>query len=150
MRHTRSSGTSAAGFTLIELMIVVVIIGIIAAVAYPSYQEYVKRAKRSEAQQFMSEISLRETQYILDARQYTDALAAGGLNMARAGWTCIDASCTYPSYVITVTVDNAATPPSYQIIATPVAGTPQATDGTLNLYSNGTKTRMVSSVDKGW
>jgi type IV pilus assembly protein PilE len=150
MRHTRGSGTIAAGFTLIELMIVVVIIGIIAAIAYPSYQEYVKRAKRSEAQQFMSEIALKETQYILDARAYTDLLASGGLNMARSGWTCTDTSCTYPTYTITVTVDNSATPPSYQIIATPVAGTPQATDGVLNLYSTGAKTRMVSSVDKGW
>jgi type IV pilus assembly protein PilE len=151
MRHTRTSGTSAkAGFTLIELMIVVVVIGILAAIAYPSYTEYVKRAKRSEAQQFMSEISLKETQYILDARQFTAALSGGGLNMARSGWTCTDASCVYAVYTITVTADNTTTPPSYQIIATPTAGTPQASDGTLNLYSNGTKTRMVSGVDKGW
>jgi type IV pilus assembly protein PilE len=150
MRQPRRSGTSATGFTLIELMIVVVVIGILAAVAYPSYQDYVKRAKRSEAQQFMSEIALRETQYILDARAYTAALSTGGLNMARSNWTCTDASCLYAVYTITVTADNTTTPPSYQIIATPKAGTPQVSDGTLNLYSNGTKTRMVSGVDKGW
>src|SRR3982751_6297435 len=107
MHHMRISGSSRpAGFTLIELMIVVVVIGILAAVAYPSYQDYVKRAKRSDAQQFMTEIALRETQYILDARAYTAALSTGGLNMARSNWTCTDASCLYAVYTITLTVDN--------------------------------------------
>jgi type IV pilus assembly protein PilE len=153
MRH-RLSGSSQAGFTLIELMIVVVVIGILAAVAYPSYQDYVRRGKRSDAQQFMSEISSRETQYILDARAYTDKMGAGGLNMSRAGITCDDTTtppkCTSSLYTFTISVDNTATPPSFDIQAAPISGTPQASDGTMHLLSTGSKTRMVSSVDKGW
>ena len=38
----------AAGFTLIELMIVVVITGILGAFVYPLYGDYVKRAYRSQ------------------------------------------------------------------------------------------------------
>jgi type IV pilus assembly protein PilE len=147
MRATRAC--TAIGFTLIELMIVVAVITILGSIAYPSYMSYAVRAKRSDAQQVMQEISLKEGQYILDARGYTGTLGSGGLNIARSGWTCT-ISCTSPNYTISVAADNSTTPPSYTISATPVSGSGQANDGTLTLSNTGARQRLVSSVDKGW
>ncbi len=141
---------SAIGFTLIEVMIVVVIIGILGAIAYPSYVKYTAKSRRSEAQQLMSEISLKEGQYILDARTYTTALDSTGLNMNRQGWTCSAASCASTYYTVTVAMDMTATPPTYTISAVPVTGSIVETDGTLTLTSAGARQRLVSGVDQGW
>ena len=45
----------AAGFTLIELMIIVVITGILGAFVYPLYGDYVKRAYRSQVVVLLTE-----------------------------------------------------------------------------------------------
>ena len=140
---------SAMGFTLIELMIVVAVIALLASIAYPSYTAYTKRAKRSEAQQLMQEISLKEGQYILDARSYSTTLGTGGLNINRQGWTCTT-NCTNPNYTISVAMDMTATPPTYTITGAPVSGSVVADDGTLTLTSTGSRSRMVSGVDQGW
>ncbi len=50
---------SAAGFTLIEIMIVIAIIGIIAAFAYASYTNMIMRSNRSEAKAELMDISQR-------------------------------------------------------------------------------------------
>jgi len=133
------------GFTLVELMIVVAIIGVLAAIAYPSYDRYVTKARRSDAQQLLTEIYAKQGQYLLDARSYTDIIgvATGGLNMGRSGWTCTttNAGCTNQFYTVTVSaLDNSATPPSFTASAVPIAGSTQASDGTLTMNSVGAKT----------
>ncbi len=144
------------GFTLIELMIVVVVIAILAAVAIPSYSAYVRRGERSAAQQLMLAISSREEQHLLDARQYTATVGTNGLGYNPQGWTCAAApaaTCVNARYTLTVTVDNAATPPTFSICGIPAGS--QAGDGGL-LYTNvGTKQRRsvdacTGGTDLGW
>lgn len=143
--------TRAGGFSLIELMVVVAVIGILVGIAWPSYLSYVKRANRSQAQQLMLEITNREQQYIVDARQFTATIGSGGLNIGnKDGWTCT-ATCTNGKYTVSVTVDNAAAPPTYTITADPGSGVQQS-DGVLTLDGTNAKTRKVGGTgsDLGW
>lgn len=137
---------SARGFTLIELMITVVIIGILAAIAYPSYQSYLARSRRSDAQQFMQAMDSRQKQILIEQRAY--ATAPNALNVAQSGWTCTAAQCTNAYYTITFNpaVDNTATPPSYTICASPIAGTAQVSDGSLILTHTGSKQRLTGTT----
>jgi prepilin-type N-terminal cleavage/methylation domain-containing protein len=49
MRRNLPGTRGAAGFTLVELMMVVAMIGILSAIAIPSFQRYVKRSRLPEA-----------------------------------------------------------------------------------------------------
>lgn len=60
----------AAGFTLVELMIVVAIIAILSAIAIPQYNQYTERAKLAEATSTMMDLRVRLEQYYQDNRNY--------------------------------------------------------------------------------
>jgi len=133
------------GFSLIELLTVVAIIGILAAVAFPAYDAYLKRGSRAAAQAFMMQVSGKQAQYLLDARNY----AVGSTALT-------DLTLTTPPDVTSfydVVVENGAggttvtAPPSFRVRATPKTGTRQAGDGELILKNDGTKSRGGTA---GW
>lgn len=130
-----------AGFTLIELMIAVAIVGILAAVAYPSYQDHLRKGRRASAQTFMMDVANRQQQYLLDARNY----AAGSAALTTLNLSVPTDVSRF--YTITVTPEAPATPPSFTITATPIAGSAQAADGALTLDDLGAKTR---NGQPGW
>lgn len=118
-------------FTLIEILIVMVVIGILAAIAIPSYNNQLIRGTRSSAQAVMMDIANKELFYLQAQRQYTSDYTQLGI-------------AALPSevsnfYAITINPDNAATPPTFTITATPASGTRQAADGNLTLDQSGTK-----------
>ena len=141
---SRSSPTRLKGFTLIEVMVVVVIIGILVAVAFPSYQDHLRKGRRADAQTFMTEVANRESQFLLDARNYAVNIA----DLSAANALTITTPATVSRYYV-VSVGPAAVtiPPSYTITATPVAGSPQVSDGVLTLNQEGSKTR---NGQPGW
>ena len=71
---------SAAGFTLVELMIVVVIVGILAGVAMVGFRKYVARARVSEAVGVLAEISGKEQLYFLEMGGYLPLRADGNMS----------------------------------------------------------------------
>ena len=139
------------GFTLIELMITVVVIAILVAVAYPSYQQHIVRGARSAGQQFLLDIAQRQEQFLLDQRQYAAVLGTGGLSSSVPS----ELGSRYQAPVFNVPAG--ATPPSYTITLTPVAGGLMASDGPLIINNLGQRWRDMngngtyeSATDKAW
>jgi len=126
----------AAGFTLVELMIAVAVVAILTSIALPSYALYVKKSRRGEAESALMDIAQREQQYLLDARAYAPDTAALGTTVPA------DVTAYYTIQICQTAVPCAVpggTPPTFAVIATPIAGTAQAGDYTLTLDHTGAK-----------
>jgi type IV pilus assembly protein PilA len=99
------SERAAAGFTLIELMIVVAIIGVLAAIAIPAYQDYTIRAQVAEGVNMASNMKV----------QVTDAFGQRGLtpdNRTQAGLSA-NATDTRGTYVASIEVTNGTVTVTY-------------------------------------
>lgn len=122
------------GFTLIELMVVVVIVSILMALALPGYGYFMKKSRRGDAEATMMDIAQREQQYLNDARAYAPDVVTLNTTIP------VDVSSYYTIQICQTAVPCAApggAPPTFVVIATPIAGTAQAGDFTLTLDNTG-------------
>ena len=63
--------SSAAGFTLIELMITIVIATVLLTIAIPSYQSQIRKSRRTEAKTALLDLAAREERYLSTNSAYT-------------------------------------------------------------------------------
>jgi general secretion pathway protein G len=77
----RKTGRGAAGFTLLEMMIVIVIMGILMSIALPIYNQSLVRSREAVLRQDLFTLRSLISQYTLDkqkAPQSLDDLVQGG------------------------------------------------------------------------
>lgn len=132
---------NAAGFTLIEVMIVVAIIGIIAAIAVPNYSNYITDARRTDAISFLSEAAGEQVRYFSDNNQYATSMEELGYGNAD--------TFTTPEGHYVVSVDN-DTALKFLLTATPAADGRQTNDAecaSLTISNTGQKRSTGTKVD---
>jgi type IV pilus assembly protein PilE len=142
------------GFTLVEMMIVVLVLAIIASIAVPSYRSYVVRAQRSDATATLLKIRTAEEKFFLQNTTYTTEFGPAGLRMMPGATTTLTTENGY--YTVQVAIPDptpGATPQSFLVTATPVAGGPQASDAkctSFSLNSDGLRNSSPSPIATCW
>jgi len=109
-RPSPSKHDHAAGFTLMEMMIVVAIVAILAAIALPQYNETVMRGRLVDAHTKLGDLRIQMEKYFMDNRTYDLAGACGisatilanyNADPARSfDFTCPAGSLTANTYVM--------------------------------------------------
>lgn len=133
----KPSRAAAAGFTLIELMIVVVIVAILAAIAYPSYTAHMYKTRRADCEGALLGLANALERQFTATGSYLKAAAGGKDTGAPAIYS---AQCPVDGGTATYNLTiSAATQTTYTLQAAPTG--PQTGDecGTLTLDQTGKK-----------
>ena len=139
-RRTRARGR-AAGFTLIELMIVVAVIALLAAVVLPSYQDSVRKARRMDARSALTTIAQ------LMERLNTERGSFASATLGAAATDLFPATSENKHYTLALSIPAGGL--TYTVTATPAGN--QALDpcGAYTLTQAGTRGAALA-VDQCW
>ena len=141
----------AAGFTLVELIIVVVIVGILMAVALPGYQESMRKGRRVDAKAGLMDAANRQERYMLDRSRYAT-------DMTQLGFAADPMISEEGHYAIDVQEPDPPDPncpiaTCYVLNAIPVANGAQVGDtrcASFSLSSGGARTATGTGSTECW
>ena len=108
----------AAGFTLMELLIVVIIVGILASVALPQFGRMTRRARVSEAQNMVAAILTAEWLYYQENSAFTATLGNLMVDIPADGNTNWDYAVTGVGPPVVVTGTGEVSTPVANIVVT--------------------------------
>jgi type IV pilus assembly protein PilE len=135
--------TRAAGFTLIELMIVVLVASILVAIAVPGYQSQIRHSRRTDAKTALLDMAVRQEKYLTLSNTYTTTasnLGYSALGVAIGNgyydmYVCVGTATTSTSTTTPCLANTGTTGTSFVVSAIPVAGTSQAGDSSCLYFA---------------
>lgn len=148
MNRSRTPARSqAAGFTLVELMIVVAIVAILSAIAYPSYQEHVIKSRRATAQTCLLELAQFMERFYTTNMRYDQTPSGAAVSLPAT--SCRTDLGAFYTFGFAAGQPQATT---YTLEAVPKGAQNDPKCGTLGVNQQGVKTKSgtAASVSECW